>query len=694
MRNWLRSPTLLKLFVGQHVLNGLSVALCVMAVTALASAMFGFVAGQPATLGAIAASISDFPAPWRAKLRTLLIGFGLAVVSTAVTLTFSASPTALVLVIGLLAFAAGMVTGYGRWALALSAQLLVPMVFVLGLPPAGPERAFQEELLLIGGGAAYIVLAIVATRLISRNDRRMMASESIREHAAYLRAIARFTDPSVDVAEVYGAAIRQQAALADQLQAARALLLERPRATPERVRLAATIGVLLDSFDAVVAAQCDLPALRDWPAAQTLTARIGVALRAAALDLQHLSLELLTSAKPRLPPGHTVATGAMRREAARLAAGDELGQEQRAAVEATVARLLEARRYIERLEHAITDDSAAAAAIGEVDLSVFAPRRDYDPRQLAQQFRSGSPVLRFAMRLTAAMVAGALIAQTFGGAAHGNWVLLTIAVIMRASYGWTRSRRDDRIVGTLVGCVVASVGVAYLPIGALVLVQGVALALTQGFIRSNYRLASVGASVMALVSLHLVNPVEAAPAIARLVDTLVGAAIAHLFSHLWPRWEFAEAPQLATDLLKRIDAFAAVALRPDATAQDYRLARKALIEAIAALSDSAARMGGEPPAAQRGLEELTAMLIAAHGVVAQLSAARIALQGADPAEADQARVEAAAARRWLSGELAAGGAAAGEPPIDRAAPFSALKRATRRLVAVAEAYRRAAAATR
>ena len=227
MRNWLRSPTLLKLFVGQHVLNGLSVALCVMAVAALSSALFGFAAGQPATLGAIAASISDFPAPWRAKLRTLATGFGLAIVSTAAVLSVNASPTALVVVIGLVAFAAGMITGYGRWALALSAQMLVPMVFVLGLPPAGPERAMQEELLLIGGGAAYIVLAIVATRLISRNDRRMMASESFREHAAYLRAIARFTDPSVDLAEVYGAAIRQQAALADQLQAARALLLER-----------------------------------------------------------------------------------------------------------------------------------------------------------------------------------------------------------------------------------------------------------------------------------------------------------------------------------------------------------------------------------------------------------------------------------------------------------------------------------
>ena len=90
-------------------------------------------------------------------------------------------------------------------------------------------------------------------------------------------------------------------------------------------------------------------------------------------------------------------------------------------------------------------------------------------------------------------------------------------------------------------------------------------------------------------------------------------------------------------------------------------------------------MGGEPEAARRGLDELTAMLIAAHGVVAQLSAARIALRAVDPAEADQARVEAAAARRWLGGGLAAGGAAAGETAIDRDAPFSALKRATRRL---------------
>ena len=54
------------------------------------------------------------------------------------------------------------------------------------------------------------------------------------------------------------------------------------------------------------------------------------------------------------------------------------------------------------------------------------------------------------------MMAGALVAQSLGDDRHGNWVLLTIAVVMRAGYGLTRQRRDDRVIGTLIGCVLAA----------------------------------------------------------------------------------------------------------------------------------------------------------------------------------------------------------------------------------------------
>ena len=131
-----------------------------------------------------------------------------------------------------------------------------------------------------------------------------------------------------------------------------------------------------------------------------------------------------------------------------------------------------------------------------------------------------------------------MVAQSLGDERHGNWVLLTIAVVMRAGYGLTKQRRDDRVIGTLIGCVVAAGSVAYLPAGALVAVQGLAVAVTHSFARLNYRLSSSGASVTALVSLHLVQPWVSAPILVRLADTLIGAAIAHLFNYLWPRWEF------------------------------------------------------------------------------------------------------------------------------------------------------------
>ena len=692
MRNWLRSPTLLKLFVGQHIVNGLTVAITVVAVAAVASALLGYEVGLVAALGAVSASISDFPAPWRVKARTMLVGFSLALASTILMQLAGGSNLTEILAVGFIGFCAGMVSAFGRWALSLSAQLLVPMVFILGVPRADFAAGIRVEALFAIGGLAYIGLALIATQLISANERRMVASECFREFATYLRAIARFTDPDVDLNEVYGAVIRQHAALSEQLQGARALLFERPRATRERLRLAATIAVLLDSFDAVIAAQCDLPGLRDVAAARVLMARIGVAVRAAALDLQHLSLELLTSARPSLPPGHALATDAMRREAARVVAVGDASEAEKAAIQVTMQRLLYTREQIHRFELTLSDDAAAEAAIAQTDLSAFEPHRSYALRLLTAQFTPDSQVLRFAVRLSAALVAGAVVAVSLGEAGHGNWVLLTTSVIMRASYGWTRKRRDDRIVGTLIGCVIASLAVPYLSVGGLVVLLAFALALAHGFARSNYRVTSVGASVMALVSLHLINPMVSAPVLTRLADTMIGAAIAHLFSHVWPRWEFVEAPPLVARLLSRIAAFAEVALNSAAPAQSYRLQRRSLIEAIAALSDSASRMGGEPRATRRGLEESAAMLIAAYIVAANISAMRLAVRISEGDTAEGARATAESARRWLVATLAAPDAAEPKSEIEAGPATPAIEKPTLALLAAARAYRRASVA--
>jgi uncharacterized membrane protein YccC len=630
MPRWPRPPNLLRLFVGQHIINGASVGLGVVAVALVSSAIFGFAAGQPATLGAIAASISDLPAPWREKAKTLGFGFALALLSTVAIQLALPWPVAALVMIGLISFVGGLVTGLGRWAVAVGMQAVIPMVFILGFPRETFPAAVRIELLLAGGGVAYIAFALLATVFTDASARRLVTSESIREFSMYMRAVAGVFDPDQELAAAYGATIRQQSMLSEQLQSARSVLLERPGEKGERMRLAASIGILLDALDALVAAQCDVDLIRQTPEAATVLARIGDALRVGSFDLEHLSLELLTTGRPILPPDHQLAIDALKREAARAEA-EAMDPKARAALVATTWRLVLSLSHIRRLERALSDDETARASIGDVNLAAFIPKRRYAPSALAPHLSLESPVLRFSVRLALAMMAGAVVAQSLGDERHGNWVLLTIAVVMRAGYGLTKQRRDDRVIGTLIGCVVAAGSVAYLPAGALVAVQGLAVAVTHSFARLNYRVASSGASVTALVSLHLVQPWVSAPILVRLADTLIGAAIAHLFNYLWPRWESSEAPRLASRLQAQLAAFAAAALRADVSDHDYRLARKNVIEAIAALSDSAGRMSSEPMAARKGLDEMANLLIAAYSLVAELSAARLAVQtGAPP----------------------------------------------------------------
>ena len=69
-----------------------------------------------------------------------------------------------------------------------------------------------------------------------------------------------------------------------------------------------------------IAAQCDVELIRNTPEAAAVLARIGDALRVGSLDLRHLSLELLTTGHPTLPPDHQLAIDALKREAARVEA--------------------------------------------------------------------------------------------------------------------------------------------------------------------------------------------------------------------------------------------------------------------------------------------------------------------------------------------------------------------------------------
>ena len=55
------------------------------------------------------------------------------------------------------------------------------------------------------------------------------------------------------------------------------------------------------------------------------------------------------------------------------------------------------------------------------------------------------------------MVAALLLVQALPYKAHAYWIMLTIVIIMKPSYSMTRDRRRQRMLGTVLGCIVAAV---------------------------------------------------------------------------------------------------------------------------------------------------------------------------------------------------------------------------------------------
>ncbi|ETZ97063.1 fusaric acid resistance -like family protein [Mycobacterium kansasii 824] len=118
---------------------------------------------------------------------------------------------------------------------------------------------------------------------------------------------------------------------------------------------------------------------------------------------------------------------------------------------------------------------------------------------------------------------------------HSFWLPLTTAVIVRPEYASVFVRTVNRIFGTLIGALLTTAFLAVWPCG-LPVVAATALAL--GFVVLSapklYGLSVVGITSAALLSQSIGQADPNAPAI-RLVDTLIGAAVAVVFGYLlWP----------------------------------------------------------------------------------------------------------------------------------------------------------------
>ncbi|MGH8822108.1 MAG: FUSC family protein, partial [Rhodoferax sp.] len=626
----------LYVLLSQYVTNGLSVAIGLLVILLFVAAGFGVATAASAGVGVLITTMPDVASPRHRKLMQMLPAPLLATPMYALVQYVHHDALQLGIVIVLGTFGSVMLMSWGKRGGPITFAVLIAMILAIAEP--APDSLRQIWMSTGGfalGCALYLVWAVLMTHLLNPVYRVQLLAESMVAFAKILRVQAARLAPEAGHHELLSAMLAQQITLADYLQGTRDVVLESPT-TRRRQRLATMMLALVEARDHQLACDLDLDyLLKHHASASVLTAPLLRSwLETAAAGMEQLALEMLLgrAAHATVPTpdlrewlhGALPVSPDANRAPLPLTEGEPDAD---ALLHSMANRIGHLHNETIRMARLARGDEPPALAQVRLQWQLFVSPTQWTLQPLKLQLAWHAPVLRYALRATLAVAVGYLLSLHLPWQGHGYWVMLTTAVVMRGNLAQTVQRRNARVAGTLLGCLLVAGLLTLHPSGLVILlVVALTTGMSHAFALRRYLYTTVAATFTALLLAHMLeaglHPTFAAAL--RMADTLLGAVIAWLFSYILPAWERTQIPPLVTRCVnaQRQHARLALALLDAAQTSDlpWRLARREAYDSLAALTLTLQRTVAEPRQVRLPVQAVEALQSCSYQLLGQLAA--------------------------------------------------------------------------
>jgi len=583
-------------------------------------------------IGALCTALMDLPSPLRHKLNemtasVLLCGF--------VTLLISLCGPyywLLMTMLVLISFFASMMVVYGKKSMPL--QLATLFIMTMSMEhQMTPAQSFLHAGLFTVGALAYLAYAMGVSWLLRHRIKQQVLAEALFELAAYIDIKADFYDTRYNLNEQFNKLVRHQALLADRQQASRDLILRAHNNRKDAIVVQIHV-CMLDLYEQVLSTHTDYAQLRthlaDSPALASLH---GLAYKAAR-DIESVAYAVTRKRASFQSISYEPELKAIEEQLVQLQAAVDAGKPAQEAL----AVLRAQRNKVRAIINMIGELHVASQRVydntpfwKDADMQPFLSQQKYELQVMLSHFRMDSPIFRFSLRVSLAIATGLLIGASLPYTAHSYWIVLTIVIILKPSFSMTKQRRTDRIVGTVIGCIITAIILTWFNYPAVILTALVlATVATPTFVYLRYRYAAVAVSVMILLQMNLAAGSALSAVSERLTDTFIGAAVATVFSFVLANWEYQSLPRLVRRVLEanlRYMQASFELLRGDCRNDfPYRIQRKGLMDSLADLSAAMVRMLDEPASKQRAMEDINLFIVQNYLLVAHVAALRAILR--------------------------------------------------------------------